>query len=93
MSTTAHFILFHQRKPRPLGVVRVQRLCQLNDSFDSPSLSCTYNFSRGIINEWISQAITKQLLMISPKVPVPSFVGTLKGRTAIRVFNLNCDIV
>jgi len=25
-------ILFEQRKPRPLGVVRVQRLCQLNDS-------------------------------------------------------------
>jgi len=27
------------------------------------------------------------LVMVPPKVSIPSFVGTLKGRTAIRVFN------
>jgi len=58
-----HLIEKQSSKPRPLGVVRVQRLCRLNGPFGTP------------------------MAMIPPKVSVSEYVGMIKSRTAIRVFN------
>ena len=55
-----------RRNPRPKGVVRVHRLCQMHDSIVSPSLSCPHSIKRGETNESISKTITHDLALSVP---------------------------
>jgi len=55
--------LVQHRNPCPLGKVRVQWLCHLNDSFATTKASCPHNFSRGVTNEPISETITNHMAL------------------------------
>jgi hypothetical protein len=123
-----------------VGVVRVQRLCQQNDSLLQSKLSCPHNINKGVTNESILQIIaydtalsisylwtpkyhlrilTGQVaeeagkcvrafseqkscevvelniqidhvylpVMVVSRISISDFVGMVKGRIAIRVFN------
>ena len=63
-------IYYQYRKPRPMGVVRVQRLCQLNDSNVTPKLDCSNNINEGVTNESISKTITCAMAL-----PIPYCLG------------------
>jgi len=70
----------------------VQRLCLLNDSLFQPILSCPHNIRKGVTNEPISKTITDDLALpycLDAKIQISNsdYLGTIKGRTSIRVLN------
>ena len=58
--------LINHRNPRPQGVVRVQRLCQLNGKYDTPMPSCPHNLCKGVSYEPFQEVSTHNLALQIP---------------------------
>ena len=88
-------VLVQHRNPCPVGKVRVQWLCHLNDSFVITKAELSPQHSKGETNESISKVITNDMVLpishcMDSKVPVPEFYSgeiAQEVETCIRAFS------